>query len=346
MYEQLEEFIETNISKSSDVLDRNWESIKRSSNTIVQSKLFPIDNPKTSFLVELYKLSPEHYTGGYSFFFKERNFDISTPKQLTGALMAYEFQFEDTTKLPKRRNAERSSNSLIRSNFEKAFEESSNKVNSFLQKANRTSNTHSKKVLKLIDEKQTAYDDWFQLSKENEELHSQNSLARAKQLEDLYAAKLQISMPAKYWEDRAADMKIEGDKWRKWFIGSIVIGVIVLVVILGFLSNSTIENLFSSTGSAIRFSVLFVTLFSLLVYGVRSFAKLMFSSYHLRRDAQERKQLAYFYLALMEHKGVQDADRHLIIQSLFSRADSGLLRDDSSPAMPSSIVMDKIISGR
>jgi hypothetical protein len=34
---------------------------------------------------------------------------------------------------------------------------------------------------------------------------------------------------------------------------------------------------------------------------------------------------------------VTDNDRSIILQSLFSRADTGLLKEDSSPTMPTSI---------
>ena len=77
---------------------------------------------------------------------------------------------------------------------------------------------------------------------------------------------------------------------------------------------------------------------SLLAYGIKILARLTFSSYHLSRDSEEREQLTHFYLALKKDASVSDGDRQLILQSLFSRADSGLLKEDSSPTMPSSIV--------
>lgn len=67
------------------------------------------------------------------------------------------------------------------------------------------------------------------------------------------------------------------------------------------------------------------------------------STYHLYRDAQERKQLTYLYLSLKKESDIPDADRHIILQSLFSRADTGLLKEDSSPTMPSG-VLEKIVS--
>ena len=73
---------------------------------------------------------------------------------------------------------------------------------------------------------------------------------------------------------------------------------------------------------------------SFIAYGLRTFAKLAFSSFHLVRDAEERKHLVYVFLALSNEKQMDKEERHLIIQSIFSRADSGLLREDSSPTMP------------
>ena len=83
-----------------------------------------------------------------------------------------------------------------------------------------------------------------------------------------------------------------------------------------------------------------ITIISFLAYGMRSLNKLMFSSFHLARDAEERKKLTYVYLALKEQGAVDKEDRHIILQSLFSRAETGLLKDESSPTMPSTL-MDK-----
>jgi hypothetical protein len=68
--------------------------------------------------------------------------------------------------------------------------------------------------------------------------------------------------------------------------------------------------------------------------------------FHLSRDAEEREQLSYFYLALIKEGAVEKEDRHLIMQSLFSRADSGLLKEDSSPTMPGTMfekIMPEIV---
>ena len=40
------------------------------------------------------------------------------------------------------------------------------------------------------------------------------------------------------------------------------------------------------------------------------------------------------YLALSKEGDITKEERELIMQSLFSRVDTGLLKDDSSPTMP------------
>ena len=88
---------------------------------------------------------------------------------------------------------------------------------------------------------------------------------------------------------------------------------------------------------AIRWSIVFVTLVSFLAFAIRAVAKVMFSAFHLARDSEERHTLTFFYLALLKDSSVEKEDRQLIMQSLFSRADTGLLKDDGGPTMPNDV---------
>jgi hypothetical protein len=85
---------------------------------------------------------------------------------------------------------------------------------------------------------------------------------------------------------------------------------------------------------AIRWSIVFLAFLSILIYGIKTLNKVTFSSFHLARDAEERYQLTHVYLALINEKALEKEDRLLVMQSLFSRADTGLLKEDSSPSMP------------
>ena len=114
--------------------------------------------------------------------------------------------------------------------------------------------------------------------------------------------------------------------------------------LIDILEDYAYEKLFENTGSSIKWSIVFITFISFLFFLIRTFTKLTFSSFHLSRDAQERKQLTYVYLALKENDAVSDIDRNIVLQSLFSRADTGLLKEDSSPTMPTTSLIEKITS--
>lgn len=75
-----------------------------------------------------------------------------------------------------------------------------------------------------------------------------------------------------------------------------------------------------------------------MIYLLRIFIKLALSAFHLSRDANERLQLTHQYLALREVGVLEEKHREIIIQSLFSRAETGLLKGDSSPSFPSGLL--------
>ena len=77
---------------------------------------------------------------------------------------------------------------------------------------------------------------------------------------------------------------------------------------------------------------------SVAIYVLRITIKLAMSSFHLSRDAKEREQLAYFYLSLKKDAAISDTERAIVINALFSRSDTGLLKGDSSPSMSANVV--------
>lgn len=77
-----------------------------------------------------------------------------------------------------------------------------------------------------------------------------------------------------------------------------------------------------------------------MIFLINLFAKYATSAFHLARDARERYQLTHVYLALRNDKAVEDEDRHIILAALFSRADTGLLRHEGSPALPTAAIAE------
>lgn len=75
---------------------------------------------------------------------------------------------------------------------------------------------------------------------------------------------------------------------------------------------------------------------SLAVYAflIRILSRLVFSAFHLMRDAEEREQLTYLYLSLINEKKIDEESRDIILQALFSRSETGLLTGESASTMP------------
>lgn len=131
----------------------------------------------------------------------------------------------------------------------------------------------------------------------------------------------------------------------QWLIGVSVVSALLLFILLLSLGNGFFETAFSDPVKGIKWSIILVTMVSLLAFTIKILAKMTFSSLHLSRDSEEREQLAHFYLALKHETTISENERQLILQSLFSRSDTGLLKEDSAPTMPNGM-LDKINIGK
>lgn len=150
---------------------------------------------------------------------------------------------------------------------------------------------------------------------------------------------MRLEKPAKYWQKKSTTYYDQGNKAKSslyWIIGiSCVLLSVILITSPDYIFNTVFEG---NKIAVVRWSVIFVTLISLIAFAIRALTKYMFSAYHLARDAEERHTLTFFYLSLLKDSEVKDDDRKLILQSLFSRAETGLLKDESGPTMPSNVV--------
>lgn len=159
---------------------------------------------------------------------------------------------------------------------------------------------------------------------------------RCNELEQLYEEKLKLQAPAQYWDEMENEYTKKG---RVWLAFSIILTIIIVGGLITTLA--LIPNIFSEAShwiDVLKNSAIITVITSIAVYILRLFVKVTISSFHLSRDAKERSKLTYFYLALIERKAVSEKERAIILNSLFSRADTGLLKGDSTPAMSSNVV--------
>ena len=333
---EIESFVNSYISQTGNTLNAYWNSVRNNINNS-QNERFLYNSPEIVFLLNVHKNLPKRFQGAYKTIIGQQI--NNTRDDLFGALMAYEFIDKDTSEITQRRNAEKKSISKIRSDFQGYLSNSEAELVNHLANANQQFNDYAQKIDELTKTKDEEFTTWFTDAREEKwDKFYKPSVQKIAELEETYREKLKLEAPAEHWEKRAILLRSQG--WNALIM--VAFFVFIAVFILGFVLVHTPEQMYASwfnndKSAAIRWSIVFVTLISFLAYAIRAVSKVMFSAFHLARDSEERHTLTFFYLALLEDSNVEKEDRQLIMQSLFSRSDSGLLKDDGSPTMPNDI---------
>lgn len=300
--------------------------------------IFIYDAPETDFLLSVYKKDSTFFTGAIDFI---TDSDLNYKKDnsyFTGLLLAYEFKNQAESDILRRRTSEKSSLAQIRTKYNEYIVEAEQQLNSNLLDAKNNLTNHFETVDELKKEKDKNFEDWFKGVQNGFDTFFKESNNSIKTNESLYREKLRLEAPADYWKKRAIELKKEGNKYLNWLIGTSIVSAILLFTLLMCLGTDYFEKAFSDNIKGIKWSIILITIVSLLAFTIKILSKMTFSSFHLSRDAEEREQLTHFYLALKKDTTIEPEERQLILQSLFSRADTGLLKEDSSPTMPTSII--------
>ncbi|MBD0822660.1 DUF6161 domain-containing protein [Aestuariibaculum marinum] len=338
-------------------LINNWTNINRPFRNY--PNLFLYNLPETLFLIEVYRTRQNNYPGAYKFIMGKSS-NPSDKNEFVGGILAYEFEQQNPDIL-KRRNIERNSFYKLRKDLENQISESEIELNDHLLETNKKYDEYVKRIDDLHVDKDKQFTNWFEGTENEKGIKSifnefknekesifnhwfegsdeeKGAKEKINSLEETYKNLLALKEPANYWKKRAERMRTQG-----WISLGILIGLVsVTVWSLSELLWKTPDQIYTSffegdKSAAIRWSIIYVTFISFLAFCVRAITKVMFSSFHLARDADERNTLTYFYLSLINESDIDDDQRQLIIQSLFSRADSGLLKGDSGPTMPNDI---------
>ena len=320
-------------------LDSVWSSQVESQFNISQrNNTIPFDSPEAIFLVEIEKNSSKNLRGAYDYLLNNTTSSVTQKEYYIGVAKAFEFESTDPKSIASRKKSEKASISKIRSDFQKLLSQSQTDLTEHISETRSISLEFGRDLMNFQKEKTDGYDKWFKTATSDFETFDVEALKKLKNLENTYKQKLKLEEPAKYWSDRATKLKRQG-----WIAMAVVVLIVILTTIfLGKLLWETPDSILLSwfkddKSSAIRWSIIYITLISFVAFCLRAVIRVMFSSFHLSRDSEERHTLTYFYLSLLKDSKVDDEDKRLIMQSLFSRADTGLIKEDSSPKMPSDI---------
>lgn len=346
--DRIANFVNKNTNTNGNGFQNNWRGISgqlgRNQTLNGNSPLFLAEAPETTFLIDIYHNYPKAYNGAFQFITTPDGRNISqniSPGILKGYILAYEFRLQDHTEIQQRRDNEKISLGHIRSKYEDFLQQAEKDLQSTIKETKENYDQHVKTIDELEEKKEESFDHWFGKSINSFKEFFDKAQEDAESMKEIFRDGLRFAGPVKYWRKRALEMKKNGAWWIKWFSGSVLLAASSIFLLLWLVPDSMTLSLFNGDPAAIKWTLLFITFLSFLAYGVRTFAKLTFSSYHLARDAEEREQLTHIYLALKKDSNVEEEDRLVILQALFSRAETGLLKDDAAPTMPAT-VLEKI----
>ena len=155
-------------------------------------------------------------------------------------------------------------------------------------------------------------------------------------LEAAYSKKLQLEGPAVYWQELAQSYLHRG--WLFLFL-TFLLGTCAVTCLLNILLDTDVITLFNQTElnfKTIRGSLILIVMTSVSGYLLHLFTKLAISCFHLSRDYRERFQLTNVFLALLRDGDVKcdEQVKQIVMQALFSRSDTGLLKGEHSFKMP------------
>ena len=235
-----------------------------------------------------------------------------TPLQFLGTMLAYEFFYKDRH-IESRREGETRSLENLRSQLFDEIKELGTNVE-FNKKRGERQNL----------EQRTAFEEQMELWKKE-----------VTDLEQLYEEKLHLEKPAEYWSKTAAKHKKHGLA-ALWSL--LVFSSIVLCALGYFFSDWLQGEGFPLSLKTLQGVVLFGSFMAVFAFSIRILARLAFSSFHLMRDAEEREQLTYLYLSLSKTNPAEKESREIILRSLFSRSQTGLLTNETGPSIPAEIV--------
>ena len=153
--------------------------------------------------------------------------------------------------------------------------------------------------------------------------------ARLNDLEETYKNKLSLEAPEELWYNRSKEYRRLAKCWTGVLIVaalSLVGSLTGLVMVIHDYSLDTFQEI-----PFISKSFILVSIISFFVYIIRVLIKIVMSNHHLATEYEQKAALTRFYQALTyAGTDIAQEERIIIIHSLFSKTETGLVKTDSS----------------
>ena len=203
-------------------------------------------------------------------------------------------------------------------NISKDADEQFREITSFIEdKHNQIQVQYDEKVSELA-EFQKSIDDW---QKEKQ--------TKIKDLQETYENKLALEAPERLWKKRSKEHQLLAKKWTRFLIHAVIALIFALVGLV-----VVIHTYFNSIQSELPFiseSFILISVISFFIYIVRILIKIVMSNHHLATEYKQKAALTRFYQSLTKAgTDISKEERLIIINSLFSKVETGLVKTDTS----------------
>jgi hypothetical protein len=219
----------------------------------------------------------------------------------------------------------------LKKDYEKIFTETRQEVVKELEELQALRATNVEKVEHSIIQYEKSVSDSIDAQEAEFQAFKEESRSRIRAIEETYEERLRLEPAAKYWKASASRLRKQGVFFVALIASTVGAGLLAGIDLFEtWLSHEKLPiDLTSLQGVVITITVL-----AIYAYILRLLSRLTFSSFHLMRDAEEREQLTYLYLALSNETDVDEKSREIVLQALFSRSETGLLTNEHGPVMP------------
>lgn len=181
-------------------------------------------------------------------------------------------------------------------------------------------------IQKQYDEKVSEFAE-FQKSLNNWQEEKQNKI---RDLEETYKNQLSLQAPETLWRERAEEHRKQARKWTLFLIFAVFSLITALAMLVIVIHNYSL-NIIKKDVPFISDSFILISVISFFIYIIRVLIKIVMSNHHLATEYKQKAALTRFYQALTKAGTNIDKDERLIIiNSLFSKVETGLIKTDTS----------------
>ena len=188
--------------------------------------------------------------------------------------------------------------------------------------------------INYMNEQKDNYNNWFSETENKLNEFTAEHSNKLANIEKTYEAKLKREEPAKFMLEQSKKYK---KSFYLWSISIVVLSILLLILLAIIVSpqvsfnDKLITISVLSKDMPVYSSIILLAMISLVVYILRIFIKMAISSKHLMEEYKQKYSLTYFYLSLVNNGSIKDEkSQNIILTSLFTKADTGLIKNDNS----------------